>query len=101
MAKYKINHDTTKANSFAVIISIVATILLLIIIFIGSYYMYRSLLSISQNQLQDNASRHPYITEIEDNANNELKSLKWIDKKVGKVHVPIDIAKEQIVKEYN
>lgn len=95
-----INHDTTNPNSFVVIVSIVVTSILLLIICIGSFYLYRSQLSMSQNVLQDTANRHPYIVEIESEAQNNLERLYWIDKKSGIVHIPIEIAKSRVVEEY-
>ena len=101
MSANSINHDTTKANSLIVLVSIVATIIALVVVFISVFYFYKSLLSISQNKLQDTAKRHPYITDIENKAQSELQSLKWIDKSAGKVQVNIDIAKSKVVKDYN
>ena len=101
MATKKINHDTTKENSFIVTIAIVATIFLLIVIFTFSFYFYKSLLSSSQNALQDNAKRHSYIVDIETKAKSELNTLKWVNKSKTLVQVPIDVAKENVIKDYN
>lgn len=95
-----INHDTTNPNSFIVIVSIVVTSILILIICVASFYLYRSQLSISQNVLQDTAKRHPYIVDIESEAQNNIERLYWIDKKSGIVHIPIEIAKSSIVQEY-
>ena len=55
----------------------------------------------TQNSKQNNADRHPYIEELESDALRSLNSLKWSDKKSGKLHIPIDIAKGNVVKKYN
>ena len=101
MGNNVINHDTTKENSFLVTISILATLIVLTIVIVLSFYYYRSNLSAVQNQKQDNADRHPYIESIENEAINSLNSLKWVDKKAGKLHIPIDIAKSNVIENYN
>ena len=101
MGDFKIEVDTTEPNTTNIFIAITVTILLTAIIFIWAYYYYTSTLSQQLNKLQDTAERHPYITTIEEKAKKSLSTLKYIDKEKNKLQIPIEMAIENVIKDYN
>ncbi|RAP31997.1 hypothetical protein DID76_01630 [Candidatus Marinamargulisbacteria bacterium SCGC AG-414-C22] len=95
-----IKYDKTEPNSLNVTYAVLVTVVFLAVIIVFSVIFYRSELSIDQNAKQDNYVKHPYIESIEKEARKELNSLKWINKQAGQIQLPLSIAKDQVVKDY-
>ena len=101
MSSGTINHDTQKPNNVITMAVLIAIMLFFIIVIVGCFYLYKSLLSSDQNEKQDTAKQHVNIQELDRESYLLLHSLKWRDKANGQVQIPIDMAMKHVIKTYN
>ncbi|RAP32752.1 hypothetical protein DID75_04105 [Candidatus Marinamargulisbacteria bacterium SCGC AG-410-N11] len=94
-----INHDQSEPKTFILGINIVFLIIILIITFIVFGMFFNSLKNIEQNKKQ-NIGPNKELTKLKNYENKELSTLKWLDKKKGKVQIPIDLAIKNVAKTY-
>ena len=100
MSDIQLSYDKEEPSSFNITIAVLGTVVVLIIVFVFTYYLFTSMLSQDQNQKYDLVK-----TTLLDKYNKEysknMNQLKWIDKDKGIVKVPIEFGIEQVVKDYN
>lgn len=100
MADFKIAYQKEEPNNLNIFLFILITLVFLVVIFIGSYYIYISILSSDMNDKQLN-SKYTRYEELKTSYEKNLNSLKFIDTKKKKVKVPIDVGIQHVIKNYN
>ena len=95
-----INYDKEEPASLNIGLVIIITIVLLIGIFIATYYFFISMLSMDQNKKYDMVQTLT-LDSLDKTYQKNLTELSWADQKKGLVNVPITDAMKQVVQDYN
>lgn len=101
MASGTINHDTTKENSTLVFYAVLISAILITAVIIWSLYYFRAMVSQENNRKQNTASRVLSIVKLEEGYSKNLNSLKWVNTQEGRLLIPINMAMDNVVKDYN
>jgi len=101
MSSFTIDYDKTEEDSKAVFYSVLITSILLAVVIVGSYYYFKASLSAENNRKQLEASRSRSLVKLEKSYQKNLNSLTWINQSKGQVRIPIDMAMNNVVKDYN
>ena len=80
--------------------SILLTVFFLFVTVVGSYYFFIALLSVDQNDKQLNDTKR-LRERLDDESRRALKALRWIDRDKGIVKIPIDVAIDRVIDDYN
>ena len=100
MSSGMINHDQSEPHIWGSIIVMVVVFILLLATVFGSYFYFNTSLTQELNKKDDTGEprslkrQRVYESEF-------LHSLKWENKRLGIVHIPIDLAMEKVIKRYN
>ena len=95
-----IKYDKTEPANSLVGISVFVTTILITIILIASYFVFVSLLSIDQNEKYKYSDTNK-IDALNQQYQQNLNALKWVDKKKNIVKIPVKDAMNYVVKMYN
>ena len=93
-------YDQSEPNVPVVSLAIVLTGIFLIAIFVWGIYYYKSALSSALHQ-QEMGPTMAWADNYRAKQSKELNSLKWVNKSKNIVKVPIDVAMDLTVKDYN
>ena len=98
MGDFKIAYEKEEPNNFGMAFFVSLTILLLIVIFVGSYYIFTSILSDDLNSKQLTV-KYKQINQLKSDQDLKLNELKLNSN--GSVKVPIDVGIQHVIKTYN
>lgn len=94
-----INHDQTEANPKYVAATVAITSVVIISTLVFGFFFYRSTLSAELTKKENSnlplLSKQHKIYEQE-----QVNTLKWINKSQNKIQIPVKLAMEHVVKKY-
>jgi len=88
----EINHDTTEPDAKIISIWFFWIGVFLVLVVIGSIYYYYGTFSEEQNSKENVSSQKDY--------SDPMTKAAWIDKSQGTLRLPIDIAVQKVVEDY-
>ena len=94
-----INHDVSEPYSKGIAIAVITTGISLALIFIASIFLYRGTLTDERNE-KEIIPGSAFLQKIRAYEADQNTSLNWVDKKLGTVHIPIDLAMHRVVQDY-
>ena len=100
MVSGNVNYDKQEPSSKGVGVSVFVTVVFLVGIVIGSYYLFVSLLSVDQNAKYE-YSKTILKNELDHEYQKNLQSLMWVDRSKGIVKVPIQAGVDAVIEAYN
>jgi hypothetical protein len=100
MADLKISYEKEEPNNLGIGLSVSATVVFLIGIFVLSYYIFISILSQDLNEKQL-MSKPLLLKELRAEQRKNLSEIKLLDSQKKIVKVPIDVAVQYVIKKYN
>lgn len=95
-----LDYDKNEPNNKYILLSVLATIILLVGIFIFSYFLYIDFLSDEQN-FKITIVKTPLLDKLEKNYETNLNQLNYVDDSQKFVKVPINFGIEYVVDYYN
>ena len=95
-----LDYDKNEPNSNMIGIVVTATLFFLIIVFIASYYLFVSFLSLEQNSKYD-VVKTSLLDSLNKEYDQKMNEIKWIDKSTNIVKVPIEYGIDHVVDKYN
>ena len=91
-----LDYDKNEPNSNMIGIVVTATLFFLIIVFIASYYLFVSFLSLEQNSKYD-VVKTSLLDSLNKEYDQKMNEIKWIDKSTNIVKVPIEYGIDHVV----
>lgn len=95
-----LDYDKNEPNSNMIGIVVTATLFFLVIVFIASYYLFVSFLSLEQNSKYD-VVKTSLLDSLNKEYDQKMNEIKWIDKSNNIVKVPIEYGIDHVVDKYN
>ena len=95
-----LDYDKNEPNSNMIGIVVTATLFFLIVVFIASYYLFVSFLSLEQNSKYD-VVKTSLLDSLNKEYDQKMNEIKWIDKSNNIVKVPIEYGIDYVVDKYN
>ncbi len=88
----EINHDTTEPNAKALVVWITGIMVFLVVIVAISFYYYFGVISSEQNKKE--------MMDTETSQVDPMTRAAWVDREKGLVRLPIDMAIQKTVQDY-
>lgn len=95
-----VNHDQSNPDSFLIVVSIVISVIVLFLVCFISYFYYLD--TGSEELVAKERTKAPVVlAQLKQDEAKELNFIKWLDKSNQRVQIPIEFAKDIVVKSYN
>ncbi|MGE4170464.1 MAG: hypothetical protein AB7F28_07075 [Candidatus Margulisiibacteriota bacterium] len=95
-----ITHDQSEPRGKAIAVAILLTVLFLVGVIVFSIYLFKATLSTEMNG-KENEGMSADLQRVRLYEQEQLSKTAWVDQKQGIVHIPIDDAKQLVVRHYS